>query len=271
MLLSRAMKSKSHYTEDAVPEFHERDLIQLASNDTGWVAGRPQLSDAVQAKLTALLEKHLPDDKIDKALGILRIGFADAAEAAVVERRAVVDAEASKAAKKPSSKLGVRMRSQIDELAEALEKGEMSPEEICAYILNKLELAKLITVHLEERIRPLQTDPLERASCKAVEHLPEVLQDLRRAIHDGITRAPVEASHDILVRAVVSALTLATGKAPKRNWDAHDNEESGFGLKCCRILARELNLALPADLRKEKPLDMARAWRRATEQAPPAS
>ncbi|WP_433990380.1 hypothetical protein SuNHUV7_20200 (plasmid) [Pseudoseohaeicola sp. NH-UV-7] len=264
------MTNKSRRTDDAISYLHERDLIRFSSDDFGWVEGRPKLSDTVQSELVALLAMHLPAERIDIALSILHIGFSDAAEAAVIELRAALDAKLSKDAKKPSSKLGVRLRSQIYEVTKALESGEMSPEEICTSILSKPELAKLITVHLEEVIRPLQTDPLEREPCKAVEHLPAVLQDLRRAIHDGITRAPVEASHDILVKAVVSALTRATGKAPTRNWDAHDNEESGFGLKCCRILARELNLALPADLTREKPLDMARAWRRGTEKTPRA-
>lgn len=271
MLLSQAMKSKSHRTEGAVPELHERDLIRFLSKDTGWVGDRPQLSGTVQAELTALLEKRLPEGKTDKALGILRIGFADAAEASVVERRAAVDAEASTAAKKPSSKLGVLMRFQIDEVTKLLKNGEISPKEICASILTKPELAKLITVHLEEAIRPLQTDPLDRAPHKAVEHLPAVLRHLRPTIHAGIRPGRVEASHDLLVKAVVSALTRATGSAPKRTWDAFKEEESGFGLECCRILARELNLALPVYLRREEPLDIAKAWRRATEQVPPAS
>lgn len=192
---------------DLIPTLEERVQITLASSDTGCVQDRPQLSDRGIAQLRSRLERHLSAEKVDSALGIIQVGFSDAFEAARVERQASIDAEASRDAKKPSSKLGVRLRGRLDDLLQLLEHGGGSHEEICASILAEPELARLVTVHIEESMRPLIADPLERAPSNASELLPEVMRSLRDAIDKGVTLGPVEAAHDILARTVSSALS----------------------------------------------------------------
>ncbi|MEW9922519.1 hypothetical protein AB2B41_23230, partial [Marimonas sp. MJW-29] len=74
------------------------------------------------------------------------------------------------------------------------------------------------------------------------------------------------AAHDIIAKTVFSALLRSTGQAPKRNWDGINNHDAGYGLECCRILAKALNESLPTELKREKPVNMAKAWRRAIEE-----
>ena len=174
-------------------------------------------------------------------------------------------AAASREARKPSSKLGPYLRAQIDLAIAELDTGNPSPEEICASILKEPILSRLVDIHLDERMSPPITDPLSRAPRAAMEHLPDVLRLLRQAIHAGVTTGPVEASHDILARTVLSALRRAGDRAPRRNYDAINSKDSGYGLACCQILAQEVNAALPPELRRTKALNMAKSWRRAIE------
>jgi hypothetical protein len=120
---------------------------------------------------------------------------------------------------------------------------------------------------VEEKLCRSVCDPLRRAPETAIKPLPEILAVLNNAIDAGISTGKVEPSHDLLAQAVVSVIAWSTGAAPKRNWNAYAGKDSGYGLECCRLLARELNRVLPKDLRRDEPLDMAKAWRRATEAA----
>lgn len=244
---------------------HERDLIHFAPSDSGWAAARAQLPDEAKSELAGLLAKHVPDHAMQQVLGDLQRAFADAVEAAVLERGMAVAAEASVAAMKPSAKLGVYLRSRIDELMTVLDDNAISPERICALVLEEPVLERLVTLQVEERLTWQVTDPLRNAPELTARHLVDVLPELRWQIDEGIKRGRIEASHDTLADAVATVIARTTGKTPKRNWNAHTEREAGFGLDCCRVLARALNLALPLDLRRDQPVDMAKAWRRMVE------
>jgi len=244
---------------------HERDLMYFAASDSGWVAARAQLPDEAKSELVGLLAKHAPDHAMQQVLGDLQRAFADAVEAAVLERVMAVAADVSDAAKKPSAKLGVYLRSRIDELMAVLDENAISTETICALILEEPLLERLVTLRLEERLTWQVTDPLRNAPELTARHLVDVLPELRWQIDEGIKRGRIEASHDILTDAVATVIARTTGKTPKRNWNAQTDREAGFGLDCCRVLARALNLALPSELQREQPVDMAKAWRRMVE------
>ena len=250
---------------DAPRILHERDLMYFAASDSGWVAARAQLPDEAKSELAGLLAKHAPDHAMQQVLGDLQRAFADAVEAAVLERAMVVAAEASPEAKKPSAKLGVYLRSRIDELMALLDEDDISAERICALVLEEPTLDRLVTLQLEERLTWQVTDPLRNAPELAVRHLVDVFPALRQKIDEGIKRGRIEASHDILADAVATVIARTTGDTPKRNWNGQTDQEAGFGLDCCRVLARALNLALPLDLRRDQPVDMAKAWRRRVE------
>ncbi|MGJ8623154.1 MAG: hypothetical protein ACSHW1_10265 [Yoonia sp.] len=250
---------------DAPRILHERDLMYFAASDSGWVADRAQLPDEAKSDLGGLLAKYAPDHGMEQVLGDLQRAFADAVEAAVLERAMAVAAEASKEAKKPSAKLGVYLRSRIDALMTVLDEDDISPEHICALVLEEPVLERLVTLQVEERLTWQVTDPLQNAPELAARHLVDVLPELRWQIDEGIKRGRIEASHDILADAVATVIARTTGATPKRNWNAHTQSEAGFGLDCCRVLARALNMALPPDLRREQPVDMAKAWRRMVE------
>jgi hypothetical protein len=244
---------------------YERDLIYFAASDTGWVAARAQLPDEAKSELAGLLPKHASDHAMQQVLGDLQRAFADAVEAAILERRMAVAADVSDAAKKPSAKLGVYLRSRLDALITVLDENATSPERICALVLEEPVLERLVTLKLEERLTWQVTDPLRNAAELAVQQLGDALPELRWQIDEGIKRGRIEASHDTLADAVATVITRTTGDTPKRNWNAHTECEGGFGLDCCRVLARALNLALPSELQREQPVDMAKAWRRMVE------
>ena len=267
-VLRRYSCAMTHDAENETSELkvlHERDLIYFAASDSGWVADRARLPDEAKSQLADLFAKHASEHAMQQVLGDLERAYADAVEAAVLERRMAVAAEASPEAKKPSSKLGVYLRSRIDELMAVLDENAISPESICTLVLEEPVLEGLVTLQLEERLTWQVTDPLRNAPELAVRHLVDVLPELRQQIDEGIKRGRIEASHDILTDAVATIITRTTGDTPKRNWNAHTEREAGFGLDCCRVLARALNLALPLDLRRDHPVDMAKAWRRMVE------
>jgi len=244
---------------------YERDLIYFAPSESGWCADRVRVPCDAKSELAVLLAKHVPDHAMQQALGDLQRAFADAVEAAVLERRMAVAAKASPEAKKPSAKLGVYLRSRIDELMKVLDESAISPESICALVLGDPVLERIVTLQSEERLSWKVTDPLRNAPELAARQLGDVLLVLRRQIDEGIKRGRIEASHDILADAVASVIFRMTDNTPKRNWNAHTDQESGFGLDVCRVLAQALNLALPSELRREQPIDMAKAWRRMVE------
>lgn len=244
---------------------HERDLIYFAASDSGWVADRARLPHEAKSQLAGLFAKHASEHAMQQVLGDLERAYADAVEAAVFERRMAVAAEASPEAKKPSSKLGVYLRLRIDKLMMVLDDNAITPERICALVLEEPVLEGLVTLQLEERLTWQVTDPLRNAPELALRQLGDVLPVLRRQIDEGIKRGRIEASHDILADAVATVIARTTGKTPKRNWNGQTDQEAGFGLDCCRVLARALNLALPLDLRRDHPVDMAKAWRRMVE------
>lgn len=254
-----------------VTSLHERNLIHLAPEDSGWVRARANLSNSAREDLRVLLAKRTAAPDIKLALGRLEIAFADAVEAAIIERRLVLAAQRSTEAKKPSRKLGVLLRSRIKAVLSALERSDKQPGEICEMVLAEPILERLVTPLVEEQLCGSVCDPLRRAPETAIKALPEILAVLNNAIDTGISTGKVEASHDLLAQAVVSVIARSTGVAPKRNWNAYAGTETGHGLECCRLLARELNLALPEDMRRDEPLDMAKAWRRATEAAAKAA
>jgi hypothetical protein len=252
------------------PRFlYERDLIYFAASDSGWVAARAQLPDEAKSELAGLLARHVPDHAMQQVLGDLQRAFANAVEAAVRERGSAVAAETSDAAKKPSAKLGVYLRSRLDALITVLDENATSPESICALVLEEPVLEKVVTLKLEERLTWQVADPLRNAPELAVQQLGDALPELRWQIDQGIKRGRIEASHDTLADAVATVIARTTGDTPKRNWNAHTQREAGFGLDCCRVLARALNLALPPDLRRDQPVDMAKAWRRRVEEMNP--
>ena len=260
------MTDERDENDRGIPRLTERDLVPFSATDSGWVMARPQLRETAFKELENLLTARMPAGKVRAALWDISVGFSDAVEAGLVERRAAIDAEASPEAKKPSSKSGVRLRSRIDEFLVDVEKGERTPEDICSSIAADDELGQFVNMHIEERIRPFIADPLERDPRASAEYLPEVLAELRSAIDFGVTTGTVEAAHDIIAKTIFRALLRATGHAPKRNWDHSKGDDAGFGLECCRILAKELNDLLPVDLKRKEPVDMAKAWRRAIEE-----
>ncbi|MEW9922441.1 hypothetical protein AB2B41_22810, partial [Marimonas sp. MJW-29] len=199
------------------PQLPERNLVPFSATGSGWVTARPQLPETAFKELESLLAPRMPAEKVRAAIGNFSVGFADAVEASLVERRAAIDAEASPKAKKPSSKSGVRLRARIDGFLAVVEKGDRTPEDICSSIAADHELAQLVTIHLEERMRPLVANPLERDARASAEYLPAVLTELRSAIDAGVTTGAVEAAHDIIAKTVFSALLRSTGQAPKRN------------------------------------------------------
>jgi hypothetical protein len=263
------MKRDAKNETDEPKVLHERDLMYFAASDSGWIAARAQLPDEAKPELAGLLAKHAPDHAMQQVLGDLQRAFADAVEAAILERRMAVAAVASLEAKKPSAKLGVYLRSRIDALMTVLDENSISPESICALVLEESVLERLVTLKLEERLTWHVTDPLRNAPELTARELVDVLPELRWQIDEGIKSGRVEASHDILTDAVATIIARTTGDTPKRNWNAHADREAGFGLDCCRVLALALNLALPPDLRREQPVDMAMAWRRRVEEMNP--
>lgn len=110
-------KSEIHERE----VLHERGLIYLVSSGSGWVLDRAQLPDDAKSELAGLLASHVPEVELKQGLGDLQRAFADAVEAAVLERGMAVAAEASSKTKKPSAKSGVQLRSRIDELMTVLD------------------------------------------------------------------------------------------------------------------------------------------------------
>ena len=265
------MTDESDKIDSGIPPLTERNLIPFFTSGSGWVMARPQLGETAYKELQSLLTARMPADKVHLVISNISVGFSNAVEASLVERRAALNAEASPKAKKPSSKSGVRLRARIDEVLVDIEKGDTTPEDICSSIAADHELAKLVNMHLEERIRPLIADPLERAPRASAQYLPAVLTELRSAIGAGVTTGTVEAAHDIIAKTVFSALLRATGQSPKRNWDDSKSDDAGYGLECCRILAKELNDLLPVELKRKKPVGMAKAWRRTVEEYPAPS
>lgn len=260
------MTDERDKNDQGIPRLTERALVPFSATDSGWVMARPQLPETAFKELESLLADRMPGEKVREAIGNISVGFSRAVEASLVERRAATGAEASPEAKKPSSKSGVRLRARIDEFLIDVEKGDRTPEDVCSSIAADHELAQLVNMHLEERMRPLIADPLDRAPEAAAGYLPSVLKDLRAAIDAGVTTGTVEAAHDIIAKIVFRALLNATGQAPKRAWDDTKGDDAGYGLECCRILAKELNDFLPVELKRMKPVNMAKAWRRAIEE-----
>ena len=72
---------------------------------------------------------------------------------------------------------------------------------------------------------------------------------------------------ELMTRRLAFHYHRLTGKTPKRNWQfdpVGSGAESGVFLSLCRILAREVNAALPETLQREKPCDMAKIVRKVT-------
>ena len=132
----------------------ERDLIQLSSTESGWVEERPKPSDDAITELVRLLKPRLPAGKVRPAIEAIRTGFSKAAEACIEERLADVNASNSKDAKRPSSKLGVRMRDSIDCYLQEIDAGSRSLESICSSIVNDYELGRLVNMYLEAQNAP---------------------------------------------------------------------------------------------------------------------
>jgi hypothetical protein len=144
-----------------------------------------------------------------------------------------------------------------------LEADASRAAQICSLIREDTILDRLISPLLEERLGPRVIDPLRDAPDGVAEHLPDVLGRLHDAIRAGITTGPVEPSLDFLARAVVVSMARVTGRVPGRTWIEVDVEETGAGLEACRVLAAALNDALSDSCRRERPADMAKAFRRA--------
>ena len=248
-----------------LPDLTERILVRLLGSDTGWSGALAQIPGTAREKLSEELTKGMSSAEADEVIRLLERAFGTAVELAMMEcrlQRAAGDGDGSK---KASRKLGVRLRGEIGDLLVELEKDSVSADKIASRILDNPILERLVTPLLEESLAAEAVDPLRNAPEQAAKHLPDALGRLHSAIRAGVTTGRGDSALDYLASAVVISIKQATGRMPGRTWIEERVEETGFALEVCRLLATSLNNALPEDCRRERPADMAKAFRRAIE------
>lgn len=251
--------------KEKFPDLFEHLLMYFAVPDDVWPGDLAQLPEDTSGEIRDLLRSRMNVGEVNQVLSDVERNFSTAVEMAKVEcsLRRDLDQE-TKGSKQPSAKLGVRLRSTIGHFrAEFENNATPNAADICARILKDPVLERMVTLLLEMRAKGKVIDPLRNSVSFAVQHLLEVLELLFSAVDKGIVTGRVEPTLNFLASSVVDAVFRASGKIPGRTWDAYDEEETGVGLKTCRILAAALNNALPESFRKNNPADMVKPYRNA--------
>ncbi len=252
----------------------EATLIGCATPEFAWVEELPALPDETIAEIRSLHAKSLKTAELDRLILNLQRGFATAVEMA--QECCKLKHEAEKLANvkgqpnRPPVKLGVRSRNNLRELIEILEQAQAGKkrvklEDFYQIIQFNQPLDVLVNLHLEARMGAEIVDPLKNVPIKAAEHLLGTLKYLEQSIDNGIKSGPDDVPINQLAWCFVTSFKDATGRFPRRNYDNYRCIDAGVGLETCRLMARELHVQLPENCRPEKPADMAKPYRRATE------
>ena len=253
--------------DEGLPDLTELGLIGSALADVAWVGDLAQLPEEAILEIRATLKRRLTGSEADLVLLDLKRNFSSAVEMANAEclLRQTAD-KRSTGSKKSSAKMGVHLRAKLGKLrAEFENDAQPDSDDICGRILKDPVLENLVTPLIEERLRLEATDPLRYSTSLAIQKLPQALDQLYRAIDQGVVTGKAEPSLSFLAECVVRAIAHATGSTPGWTWDEYAGEEKGIGVETCRILAAALNNALPKGSLKGQPADMAKPYRNAIE------
>lgn len=254
------------------PALEETFLTSMGIADSGWVADRAAISEPGLTAIRERLEARLTTDLIGPLVADLGRGFANAVEMACFQIKLRQDvatfAEQTGYTKPVPAKLGVLLRDYIRNLRLVLERAQAGELRVTLdQFVRDIErfpvLERLVTIHLEECTRWKVIDPLRNAPEQAAEFLPQVLEQLEVSIAAGVKRGPSEPALAYLAGCFVQSFRYASGTVPGRTYNAYEERDTGMGLEICRLLAGELQSALPEEHRPAVPADMAKPYRKA--------
>jgi hypothetical protein len=252
----------------------ENVLLSFARSGAGWAGTRPKLSETAQADIIEHLMTVMLPEEAERLLNMLQRTFADAFDisGAQIELRSEAEERSKRKGEpgRPPVKLGVKLRDELQELTKALKGCDLAKDAsaLCTRASENDILAKILTVHLEERVGGRFIDPLSSAPKEASALLPELIGELISAISGAIRPGRSDVATNFLARQFVTLFREVHGKLPTRRVSHYGQTgETGPGLEVCRILASELHSALPQNLRPARPAEMAGPYRKALEAA----
>lgn len=257
-----------------LPEMTEHILLCFARSGEGWVGERLQLSKTAQAEILGHLMKVMLPEEAERLLVMLQRTLADAFDIACAQLELRSEAETRSARKgepgRPPVKLGVKLRDELGEFTKLLTSCDLAKDAsvICARVAENEILAKILTLHLEERLHGRFLDPLRSAPEEASALLPALISELRSAICNVVRPGRSEVATNFLARQFITRFKDVHGKLPTRRVSHYGKTgETGPGLEVCRVLAAELHKALPEDMRPSGPAEMAGPYRKALKSA----
>ena len=256
--------------DDAFLDLPEQVLMAFAAPASGWARERTALSAEGTRDIRSLLAGRLQPAQSEQLLPYLNYVLGQAVEVAAAHRRLIAEAKArdkiSGRQRREPRKLGVRLRHDLCQLIDLIDDGQdlaAAVGKVCQKIQNDPILKRLVRMFLCERMSMSVADPLESAPREAAVYLPNLLEELKNSIDRFISRGRTEPALTVICRGFAGYYRAVTGRIPGRTYKVYEELDTGHGLEICRILAREMNAALPPEYQQAEPFDMTIPYRRA--------
>ncbi len=254
-------------------------LVHFAIPDSGWTSNRVRLSEDDILALHKLIRPPQLDGVEDFLDAVFQQIFAAAFESEAFWRRMIFEgAESSLCASHPSSlrrdrkpKLGTIIREEFRILSRLSSSDKEDPIEE-----NFSNFARALTKAHDVTRGIIELGMLERCRCEPsvgsgkrtpneFEDLDQVIEDAKAIVSANLKPGAAEPAMEQMARGLAYLYLRATGELPKRSFrdippkrDEALHGNCGDFIDLCRHMAVLVNEALPENLRRSNPVDMAK-------------